>query len=55
MHRDIDDAGVDISFLDLANESCDSSRDLHAPRRNPREHYALKVRVPLDDLMRNPA
>jgi hypothetical protein len=55
MHRDIDDAGVDISFLDLANETRDSARDLHAARRNPSEHYVFEVRVSLDDLVRNPA
>jgi hypothetical protein len=55
MHRYIDDAGVDISFLDLANESRDSTRELHAPRWNPREHYDFEVRVSLDDLVRNPA
>jgi hypothetical protein len=55
MHRDIDDAGVDISFLDLANESRDSTRELHAARWNPGKHYAFAVRVSLDDLVRNPA
>jgi hypothetical protein len=30
VHRDIDDAGVDISCLHLANESRDSARELHA-------------------------
>jgi hypothetical protein len=55
MHRYIDDAGLDISFLDLANESRNSACDLHAARRNPCEHYAFEVRVSLDDLVRNPA
>ena len=55
MHRYIDDAGIDISFLDLANESRDSARDLHAARRNPREHDVFELRVSLDDLVRNPA
>jgi hypothetical protein len=55
MHRDIDDAGFDISFINLANESRDSARDLHAARRNAREQYAFEVRVSLDDLVRNPA
>jgi hypothetical protein len=54
MHCYIDDAAIDISFLDLANESSESARDLHAARRNPREHYAFELRVSLDDLVRNP-
>jgi hypothetical protein len=55
MHRYIDDTGVNISFLDLANESRESARDLHAARRNPREHYVLEMRISLDDLVRDPS
>jgi hypothetical protein len=55
MHRYIDDAGLDISFVGLANEARDSTRDLHAAGRNPREQYTFKVPVSLDDLVRNPA
>jgi hypothetical protein len=55
MHRYIDDAAIDISFPILANESRKSTRDLHAPRRNPCDYYAFEVRVSLDDLVRNPA
>jgi hypothetical protein len=55
MHRYVDDAGLDISFVALANELRDSARNLHAAGRNPREHYTFKVSVSLDDLVRNPA
>jgi hypothetical protein len=55
MHRYVDDACVDISFVGLANETCDSARNLHAAGRNPRQHYAFELRVSLDDLVRNPA
>ena len=55
MHRDIDDAGIDIRIFDLANESRDSDCDLNTARRNPCEHYAFEVRISLDDLVRNPA
>jgi hypothetical protein len=55
MHRYIDDTAIDISFLDLTNESREPVRDLHAARRNPRQHYAFEVRVSFDDLVRNPA
>jgi hypothetical protein len=55
MHRDIDDAGVDISVLDLANESRDSARELYTARWNPCKHYDFELRVSLDDFVRNPA
>src|SRR5437867_6823819 len=52
MHCYINDAGIDIGLPDLANENRDSTRDLYAARRDPGEHYAFKVRVSLDDLVR---
>src|SRR5262245_28789508 len=55
MHSYINDAGLNVSFFDLPNESRDSARDLHAARWNPRDHHASEARISLDDLMRNPA
>jgi hypothetical protein len=54
MHRHIDDASLNIDLFDLINERRDSSRDLHATRRNSREHNFLKLRVSFDNFVRNP-
>src|SRR6266567_1357709 len=55
MHRHIDDTSFDIDLFDLLNERRDSLRDLHATRRNSREHNFLKLRVALDNFVRNPS
>src|SRR5204863_3109598 len=55
MHRHINHAGLNIDVFDLANKSGDSLRDLHATRRNSREHNFLKLRVALDNFVRNPS
>jgi hypothetical protein len=55
MHRYIDDAGVDISFPDLTNESRDAACDFYATRGDSRQHYLFEIRITFDDLVRNPA
>jgi hypothetical protein len=55
MHRYVDHAGLNLSLFDLVNGSGDSPRDLHSTRRNSREHNLLKLRVALDNFVRNPS
>jgi hypothetical protein len=55
MHCHINHAGLNIDVFDLANKSGDSPPDLHATRRNSREHNFLKLRVALDNFVRNPS
>src|SRR5215472_8020856 len=54
MHRHVDDASFDVDLVNLANEHRDVTRELHAARWNSSEHDPFRMRISLDDFVRNP-
>jgi len=55
MHCDVDHAGLNVDLPNLANEAGDASRQLDTSRGNSGEHNFLKLRISLNDFVRNPS
>jgi hypothetical protein len=53
MHRYVDNARLNIDVRNLANKSSDSPRDLHTARGDSGQRDLLKLRVLLNDLVRD--
>src|SRR5439155_4757538 len=54
VHRHVDHARLEVDLFDLVDKTGDALRNLHAARGNSCEHDFFKLRVPLDDFVRNP-
>src|ERR1041385_1737156 len=55
MHRNIDNPRLDLDLFTRTDELGDAACDFHSARRNSRKHDRAKIRIALDDFVRNAA